>query len=75
MLFDEMVESFKKSSSDLLIAASTVKDTDGPKAHESTEIGNSLAQLAAYTDEYVFSYCVPFNCTRPIRQAPFPYGA
>ena len=61
MLFNEMLESFHRSSSALLMAASTVKDTEDPKARELAEIGNRLAQLASYIHEYVFSYCVPFN--------------
>jgi hypothetical protein len=61
MLFNEMLESFHRSSSALLRAASTVNAEDGPKARELAETGNRLAQLGAYIVEYVFSYCVPFN--------------
>jgi hypothetical protein len=61
VLFNEMPESLHRSSIDLLRAASTVVDSDGPKARELAEIGNRLAQLRSYLDEYVFSYCVPFD--------------
>jgi len=61
VLFNEMTTSFHTSAHALLSVASTVTDKDGTKARELAEAGNSLAQLAAYIDEYVFSYCVPFN--------------
>jgi hypothetical protein len=61
VLFTEMFNSLHRSSIDLLRAVSTVADSDGPKARELAEIGNRLAQLRSYLDEYVFSYCVPFD--------------
>jgi hypothetical protein len=63
VLFNEMTASFHKSAHTLLRLASTVTESDGPKARELAEAGNSLAQLAPYIDEYVFSYCVPFDST------------
>jgi hypothetical protein len=61
ILFDEMTASFHEAAHALLRLASTVTEGDGPKARELANAGNSLAQLAPYLDEYVFSYCVPFD--------------
>lgn len=61
--FDEMLDSFHKLSIELLQVASTVTDADGSKARQLAEIGNRLGQLRPYLDEYVFSYCVPFDST------------
>jgi hypothetical protein len=63
VLFNEMIASFHKSAHTLLRLASTVTASDGPKARELAEASNSLAQLAPYINEYVFSYCVPFDST------------
>ena len=61
VLFNEMTASFHRSADTLLRLASTVTESDSPKARELAEAGNSLAQLAPYVVEYVLSYCVPFD--------------
>jgi hypothetical protein len=61
VFFREMLGSLHRSSIDLLRAVSTVADSDGPKARELAELGKRVAQLRPYLDEYVFSYCVPFD--------------
>lgn len=55
------LKSFKTTSSALLSAADAAKDAGDSRIQELAKTGNKLAQLAAYIDEYIFSYLVPFT--------------
>jgi hypothetical protein len=61
--FNEMLAAFHDLSQKLLRTATTVGDADDPTARELADIGKRLALLNTYVEEYVFSYCVPFNNT------------
>lgn len=62
-LFDEMSVSFHDSVIRLGRSAQTITEKNGEEALELAKAANKLVQLSVYINEYVFSYCVPFNST------------